>query len=194
MSIFFSGRLATQDALPDPDARIGYNVAKDKAYIGYKCHAIVGNTSHAIYGIQITPANTGDAKHFIPLMEQALARELLNNITQVHGDCAYHVEINLDWLNTRPYDCKFHDKSESGLHRTNKRSGRKKSRIRSVIEALFGIAKNNLTFEKPLVRGTTAVQVDTNLIFTAWNLFMVFARLEYRWMDRISVKKLFNKR
>jgi hypothetical protein len=193
MSIFFSGRLATQDALPDQDARIGYNVAKDKAYIGYKCHAIIGNTSHAIYGIRITPANTGDAKHFIPLMEQALARELLNNIIHVHGDCAYHVEINLDWLNARQFDNKFHDKSESGLQRTNNRSARKKSKIRSVIEALFGIAKNNLTFEKPLVRGIFAVQVDTNLVFTAWNLFMVFARLEDKWMYRISVKKLFNK-
>jgi hypothetical protein len=63
-----------------------------------------------------------------------------------------------------------------------------------VIEALFGIAKNNLTFEKPLVRGMAAVCIDTNLVFTAWNLFMVFARLENKWLYRISVKKLFNKR
>lgn len=185
--------MATQDALPDPDARIGYNVAKDKAYVGYKCHAIVGNTSHAIYGIRITPANTGDAKHFIPLMEQAVSRELLNDINRVHGDCAYHVEKNVDWLQACQFDCKLHDKSESGLHRKNIRSARKKSKIRSVIEALFGIAKNNLTFEKPLVRCMAAVQVDTKLVFTAWNLFMVFARLENRWMYRISVKKLFNK-
>jgi len=180
--------------LPDPDARIGYNVAKDKAYIGYKCHAIIGNTSHAFYGIRITPANTGDAKHFIPLMNQALDRDLLSNIIHVHGDCAYHVEINLDWLNAWLFDCRFHDKSESGLNRTNKRSGRRKSRIRSVIEAMFGIAKNNLTFEKPLVRGKTAIQIDTNLVFTAWNFAMIFARLEDRWMYRISVKTLFNKR
>jgi hypothetical protein len=114
---FFSGRLATQDALPDPDARIGYNVAKDKAYIGYKCHAIVGNASHAFYGTRITPANTSDAKHFMPLMEQAETREIINNIFLVHGDCAYHVETNLDWLKSRQIDCKFHDKDESGLQR-----------------------------------------------------------------------------
>ncbi|MEX2718355.1 MAG: transposase, partial [Candidatus Sigynarchaeota archaeon] len=122
--------MATQSALPDPDARIGYNVAKDKAYIGYKCHAIVGNTSHAFYGIRITPANTGDAKHFIPLMEQAVARQLLSTLSQVHGDCAYHVEINLDWLDSPLFECKFHDQSESGLNRRNKRSARKKSKIR----------------------------------------------------------------
>lgn len=62
-----------------------------------------------------------------------------------------------------------------------------------MIEAFFGIAKNNLTFEKPLVRGKVAVGIDTNLIFTAWNLFMAFARLEGRWVLRTSVKKLFKK-
>jgi hypothetical protein len=169
-------------------------VAKDKAYIGYKCHALVGNTSHAIYGIRITPANTGDAKHFIPLMEQAASREILDKIFQVHGDCAYHVALNLDWLEFKQIECKFHDKDESGLHRKNKRSARKKSKIRSVIEALFGIAKNNLTFEKPLVRGMEAIRIDTSLVFTAWNLFMAFARLENRWIYRVSVKKLFNTR
>ncbi|HME53257.1 MAG TPA: transposase [Candidatus Lokiarchaeia archaeon] len=177
--------------MPDPDARMGYNVAKDKAYIGYKCHAIVGNASRAIYGIRITPANTGDAKHFIPLMEQAELRGLLENIYQAHGDNAYHVPVNQCWLESRQIENKFHDKDESGLKRTKIRSARKKSRIRSVIEALFGIAKNNLTFEKPLVRGTDAVGIDTNLIFAAWNLFMVFARLEGKWVLRTSVKKLF---
>ena len=172
---------------------MGYNVAKDKAYIGYKCHAIIGNASRAIYGIRVTPANTGDARHFIPLMEEAEARGLLDNIYHAHGDCAYHVPDNQDWLESRWIESKFHDKDESGLNRTKIRSARKKSRIRSVIEAFFGIAKNNLTFEKTLVKGNVAVGIDTNLIFSAWNSFMIFARLEGKWVYRTSVKKLFKK-
>jgi hypothetical protein len=41
-----------------------YNEAKDKAYVYYEWYAIIVNASHAIYGIRITTANTGDAKQF----------------------------------------------------------------------------------------------------------------------------------
>nr|MDO8119677.1 transposase [Candidatus Sigynarchaeota archaeon] len=187
----FFGWLSTTRALPDPDARIGYNVAKDRAYIGYKCHVLCGNSSHAIYGNCISPANTGDGKYFMPLMEEAERRGLLEKIRKAFGDCAYHNEANLTWLFSRRIDCRFHDKDESGVNRTKRRSARRKSRVRSVIEAIFGIAKNNLTFEKPLVRGSTAVEMDTNIVFAAWNMFMCFACLEGKWMYRVSVKKLF---
>jgi hypothetical protein len=185
------GWLSTTRSLPDPDARIGYNVAKDRAYIGYKCHALCGNSSHAIYGNCISPANTGDGKYFMPLMEEAERRGLLEKIRKAFGDCAYYNDGNLNWLISRRIDSRFHDKDESGVNRTKRRSARKKSRVRSVIEALFGIAKNNLTFEKPLVRGSMAVEMDTNIVFAAWNMFICFAFLEGKWMYRVSVKKLF---
>ncbi|MHA1395101.1 MAG: hypothetical protein ACTSRZ_16475 [Promethearchaeota archaeon] len=67
----------------------------------------------------------------------------------------------------------MHTKDESGKDRKNKRSGRRKSKIRAKIEALFGIETKNFNFERLYVRSIINVRKDICLKCIRWNIYIV---------------------
>jgi len=94
---------------------------------------------------------------------------------------------------TNDIKASFHGKDETGKNPKKKRSARKKSRIRSKIETIFGICNHNMGFGSVRVRTLPNVLIDTSIIFIAWNLGILYSYYINRFDDRISLKQLLYK-
>lgn len=189
--LFFSGRFKKGKPYPDPDAKIGYCAAKKLAFIGYRATIINAGENMPILDYYLTPANRHDAGAFVPLLLSMEAHGVLPRIGDFYGDNAYFTIENRQWLDFFEKRCKIHSKEETGKHPKNRRSAKKKSRVRSKVESTFGIMQKNHNFGQVLVRGTTNVKIDTCLKITSWNHFYLMSYVMSRFEDRISLRRLF---
>lgn len=192
-SIFFSGVFRLNYSGADRDARIGYCASKKLAYIGYKCHLACSSEDETVLDFIVTPANIHDSKLFIPLFSSMLSSGIFNSTKEVYGDNAYDSEQNRNFLIEKGIKVLFHTKEETGKEPKKKRSARKKSKIRSRIEVIFGISNENLGFGTVKVRGLFKVMIDTSLVFSAWNFGILMSYYINQFADRISLKKLLYK-
>lgn len=193
ISFFFFG--AFRSTLPGPDlnARIGYCTSKKLAYIGYKCHLVCSSDDMTVLGFEVTPANVHDSKLFIPLISNLISRGLSMLIQENFGDNAYDTKSNREFCEENELKASFHTKEETGKAPKKKRSARKKSRVRSKIETVFGISHENMGFGTVRVRGLGRVSIDTSLIFIGWNFGILYSFYIDRMVDRISLKRLLYK-
>ena len=146
-----------------------------------------------VLDFKITPANVNDSKIFIPLISGLLARGFEDLLKNCYGDNAYDTRANHDFCVANDIKASFHSKDETGKNPKKKRSARKKSRIRSKIETIFGISNHNMGFGSVRVRTLPNVIIDTSLIFIAWNLGILYTYYINRFEDRISLKQLLYK-
>ena len=193
ISIFFSGIFRIIPPGPDPDARIGYCASKKQAYVGYKCHLLCTSEDMTALDFIVTPANMPDSKLFIPLFSRMYSTNIGTLIKKIYGDNAYDSKINRDFLEEREIVALFHTKEETGKNPVKSRSARKKSKKRSRIEVMFGIAHQNLGFGRVNVRRLPRVIIDTSFIFIAWNLGILYSYHVDQVEDRISLKALLYK-
>ena len=188
--IFFSGILKKGKKFADPDARIGYCASKKRAFVGYRCTLLIDADTMLIVDYYVTPANRHDSGAVVPMLLKLEKRGIISRIKSMYGDNAYYTKEIKKWLNFYGVKCRLHNKDESGLHRKSKRSGRSKSRVRTKVEGVFGIAKMNLNFEKLYVRGLSNVKIDITLKCIRWNIFYLYSYIEGRMEDRISIRRL----
>lgn len=144
----------------------------------------------AILDHYFTPANHYDGNALYPLLSSMEKNHIIENIKDFYGDNAYYSEDNRNWLDFYGINCEIHTKDESGKNRKNPRSAKKKSKIRSKVECVFGILHENYTFGRSAVRGKNAVFIETALIYSSWNFFILMSSFVDRFEDRISLKRL----
>jgi len=190
--LFFSGRFKKGKPHPDPDAKIGYCASKKQAFVGYRATIINVSDKMPILDYHVTPANHHDSGAFIPLLLSMEAHDVLSRIGDFYGDHAYFTMEIRRWLGFFEKRCKIHSKEEAGKHPKNRRSAKKKSRVRSKVESTFGILHKNYNFGQTLVRGMNNVKIDTCLKVTSWNHFFLLSYFINRFEDCISLRKLFN--
>ncbi|MHA1437155.1 MAG: transposase [Promethearchaeota archaeon] len=172
---------------------MGYCASKKLAYIGYKCHLVNCTEDMTVLDFSITPANIHDSKLFSPLISALLASDLSDLVKEAYGDNAYNTTHNRELCKKEDIVVSFHSKEETGKHPLRPGLAKKKSKKRSKIESLFGIAKENLGFGTVRVRGLWRVSIDSSIIFMGWNLGILYAFYTDRWEDRISLKQLLYK-
>ena len=189
--LFFLGRFRKGKPRPDPDAKIGYCAAKKRAFVGYRATIINGGENMPILDYHLTPANQHDVGALLPLLLSMEEHEILSRIGDFYGDNAYFTIRIRRWLEFFEKRCKIHSKEETGKHPKNRRSAKKKSRVRSKVESTFGILHKNHNFGQTLVRGMNNVKIDTCLKFTSWNHFFLISYFMDRFEDCISLRKLF---
>jgi IS5 family transposase len=192
-SIFFSGVFKDGPLGADPDARIGYCAARKLAYVGYKNHLLCSAEDMTVLNFIVTPANIHDSKLFIPLLSRSQNSAWFSEINAVYGDNAYDSESNTSHLGEQGIEPRFHTKDETGKDPKKPKSAKRKSKKRSKIEVLFGISHENLGFGRVRVRGVVNVKIDTSLIFSGWNLGILYSYFIDRMEDHISLKKLLYK-
>jgi len=188
--LFFSGRFKKGKPHPDPDAKIGYCAAKKRAFVGYRATIINAGDNMPIIDYHVTPANRHDASALVPILLSMEEHETLSCAGDFYGDNAYFTANNRRWLSFYGKTSKFHSKEETGKNPKNRRSARKKSRVRSKVESTFGIMQKNHNFGQTHVRGMDNVKTDTCLIFTSWNHFFLISYFMNRFEDCISLRKL----
>ena len=189
--LFFSGRFKKGKAHPDPDAKIGYCAAKKRAFVGYRATIINGGERMPIIDYYLTPANRHDAGAFVPLLLSMEKHDTLPRIGDFYGDNAYFTAKNRAWLEYFEKGCKLHSKEETGKNPKNRRSAKKKSRVRSKVETTFGIMAKNYNFGQTQLRGIDNVKIDTALKFSSWNHFFLLSYFMERFEDCISLRRLF---
>jgi hypothetical protein len=191
--LFFSGILRTGKAPPDSTARLGYCAAKDISFVGYRVSIITTQKVQAIVDFYLTPANRADGDAFPPLLWSMESHDILAYLKTIYGDNAYATENNANWLSYFEIVNKFHTKKETGKHPKSPRTARRKSRIRSKVEGVFGILTENYAFGRTRVRTEANVKRETALIFSAWNFFILIAYILNKFEDRLSLKRLLYK-
>lgn len=177
----------------DPDARIGYCAAKKLAYVGYKTHLLCSAGDMAVVNFMVTPANVHDSKLFIPLFSASQDSGRFSEIQAVYGDNAYDSASHRSFLEAQGIEPRFHTKDETGKNPKTQESAKRKSKKRSKIEVLFGISHENLGFGRVRIRRISNVRIDTAIIFSGWNVGILYAYFVDRIEDRISLKKLLYK-
>ena len=190
LCLFFSGRFKIGKPRPDPDAKIGYCAAKKRAFVGYRATVIIGSENMPILDYHLTPANRHDSGAFVPLLLSMEAHEMLPRVGAFYGDNAYFTAENRTWLEFYEKSCKLHSNDESGKIPKNRRSAKKKSRVRSKVESTFGIMEENYNFGRTQLRGFNNVKIDTCLIFSAWNHFFLLSYFMERFEDCISLRRI----
>lgn len=176
---------------PDEDARIGYCAAKKLAFLGYRLTIGLAAKEGAILDFALTPANVHDGKTF-PLLWKDLDQEnLLKWIHDVYGDNAYASTSNEALVIADLKNPCFHANEETGKHPKKPKQARKKSKIRSKIEATNGILCLNYNLEHIRVRGLPRVRIEMALTMSLWNLILILAYVEDRFDDRWSIRKLY---
>ena len=146
-----------------------------------------------VLDFSVTPANIHDSKLFFPLISNVLSSSLSDLVKEAYGDNAYDTSTNREFCIDKDIKVSLHSKDETGKTPKKSRYAKKKSRKRSKIETLFGIAHENLGFGAVRVRGLWRVLIDTSIIFTGWNLGILYSFYMDRLQDRISLKRLLYK-
>lgn len=188
---FFSGRFKKGKPFPDPDAKIGYCAAKKRAFVGYRATIIIGSEKMPVIDYHFSPANRHDSEAFIPLLLSMEEHETLPRVGSFYGDNAYFTTKNREWLGFHEKACKFHSRDETGKAPKDRRSAKRKSRVRSKVESTFGIMEKNYNFGQTQLRGINNVKIDTCLIFSAWNHFFLLSFFMERFEDCISLRRIF---
>ncbi len=146
-----------------------------------------------VLNFTVTPANVHDSRLFIPLFSNTVHSAPCLDIDAVYGDNAYDSKLNKSYLKKHGVEARFHSKDETGKIPNNPKSAKRKSKKRSKIEVLFGISKENLGFGSVRVRTLPNVVIDTAIIFSSWNLGILYSYFVDRIEDRLSLKKLLYK-
>ncbi|MHA1325561.1 MAG: transposase, partial [Candidatus Helarchaeota archaeon] len=168
--------------------------AKKQAFVGYRATLLVESTRMPILAYHVTPANCHDSSVFLPVLLSLEQHELLCQLNSFHGDHAYFTAGNLKWLAFHEKQREFHSSEESGKHPKKKRRAKRKARIRSKIEAVFGIMEENYHFGRTRVWGGEKVKSEMGLRGSAWNLFYLLFHVEGCFEDRISLRRLFHEK
>jgi len=189
--LFFSGRFKKGKPYPDPDAKIGYCSAKKQAFVGYRATILIGRERMPILDYHLTPANHHDSGTFFPLLLSMEQHHTLPDIGAFYGDNAYFTHENREWLEFYEKKCELHSNDESGKTPKNRCSAKRKSRIRSKVESVFGIMEENYHFGHTQLRGITNVKIEACLTFSAWNHFFLLSYFMDRFEDCISLRRLF---
>lgn len=189
--LFFSAHFKKGKPFPDPDAKIGYCSAKKLAFVGYRATLIIGRRDMPILDYYITPANRHDSKALCPLLLSMERHGTIERVGDFYGDNAYASRKNEQWLIFYGKQSKFHSKDETGKKPKSPHSAKKKSRIRSKVEAIFGIMEENYNFGHTRLRRINNVKTELCLMCTAWDHFFLMSYIMDRFNDRISLRRLF---
>lgn len=146
-----------------------------------------------VLDFSVTPANIHDSKLFSPLISRMLSSSLSDLVKEAYGDNAYDTKDNREFCKDNDIKVSLHSKAETGKNPQKPRLAKQKSKKRSKIETLFGIAHENLGFGAIRVRGLGRVVIDTSIIFSCWNLGILYSFYTDRLVDRISLKRLLYK-
>lgn len=157
--------------------------------MGYR-DAVVCTADHLfVFAFRVTPANVSDKVQLIPTLGPLEAEGMLKYVGALWGDNAFCTTGNREWMVDKHVADHLHTADETGKDRKNPRSARRKSKIRSKIEALFGILRENTVFQRSRVRTLPRVTMEQALIFTAHNLFGLVALIDGRFEDHLSMRR-----
>lgn len=145
-------------------------------------------------GFETTPANFTDGKTFPKLWGDLDLAGFLEWIDQTYGDNAYYTPENIALVTQAGKQPCFHSKAETGKHPKHPRQARRKSRKRSKIEAYNGILCLNFNIEHIRVHGLAKVTIECALALSLWNLLILLSKIENRYEDHLSVRKLFGEK
>lgn len=121
--------------------------------MGYRASITCTTEVQAIVDYHLTPANCFDGDALPPLLWSMEATGTLACLATLYGDNAYASDANRQWVAYFEKIESFHTKEETGKNPERPRSARRKSRIRSKVESIFGILAENYAFGRAHVRG-----------------------------------------
>lgn len=142
-----------------------------------------------VFAFRVTPANVSDKVQLIPTLGSLDTEGMLKYIGALWGDNAFYTTGNREWMAMKHIEDHLHTGDETGKGPKCPRIARRKSMIRSRIEALFGILRENSVFQRSRVRTLPRVTIEQTLIFTAHNLFGLVALISSRFEDHLSTRR-----
>ncbi|MHA1717868.1 MAG: transposase, partial [Promethearchaeota archaeon] len=166
--------------------------AKKQAFVGYRFTIAIQEQRMPILEYHVTAANVHDSVTFQAVGRKMAAHGTLDLIDEFYGDNAHYTAENRAFLLSRGVQPRFHTRDESGKSPVNKRASRRKSRVRSKVEVVFGILTSNYAFGRVLVCGLDRVEISLSLICIGWNFFFLMSYFVGRFDDRISLRELLN--
>jgi IS5 family transposase len=111
-----------------------------ESFFGYKDHIKTDSGTNLITGYRVTSANVHDSVPFGELVGEA------DRGTTLHADSAYKSAGNDERLEALGIKNHIHEKGNRGgtLSQTQRRHNRQKSKIRALVEHVFGFMENSM--------------------------------------------------
>jgi IS5 family transposase len=108
------------------------------SFFGYKDHVKTDSGTNLISDYVVTSANVHDSTPFAEMVGEA------DQGTTLHGDSAYKSAQSDELLESFGIDNQVHEKGNRGaaLTETQRRHNRQKSKIRALVEHVFGFMEN----------------------------------------------------
>ena len=130
-----------------------------------------------IMNYRVTPGNVHDSLALKPLLDGMDREQNLSIFKQIYGDNAYDTNQNHIHLEDYGIQCQFHTKEDTGKKPKKLRRARKKSRIRSKAECIFGIFSENYDWGQFRVKSLKNVTIEVGLLMISWNFFYLMAHV-----------------
>ncbi len=142
-----------------------------------------------VFAFRVTPANVSDKVQLIPTLAPLETEGMLKYVGALWGDNAFCTSGNREWMGTKKVEDHLHTGDETGKDPKCPRTAKRKSKIRSRIEALFGILRENTVFQRSRVRTLPRVTIEQTLIFAAHNLIGLVSLISGRFEDHLSSRR-----
>ena len=110
------------------------------SFFGYKDHVKTDSGTNLISDYRVTSANVHDSTPFAEMVGEA------DQGTSLHGDSAYKSAETDEYMESFGIDNQVHEKGNRGaaLTETQCRHNRQKSKIRALVEHVFGFMENSM--------------------------------------------------
>jgi len=165
----------------DPDAK--WLKKGKRCYFGYKLFLATDAEDGYATGVDITPANKSETKHFGKFVEDIAAPAG----TRVYGDKAYASKENREILQSKKLKDGLMEKAVKGkpLNARQKQKNRLISKRRHIVEQGYGTIKRLLKFRRASYIGVAKVQAEAWRKAICFNLLKAVNRVKvYDWLPQ----------
>jgi IS5 family transposase len=165
----------------DPDAK--WLKKGNRCYFGYKLFLAADDKDGYATGIDITPANRSETRHFAEFIEKIPCKKGM----RIYGDKAYASKENRELLQSKKIKDGIMEKAFRGSPLTNrqKQKNRLISRRRYVVERGYGTMKRILKFERASYMGIAKVKGQALRKAICFNLLKAINKIKvYDWLPR----------
>lgn len=156
----------SEDKREQKDVEARWTKKNGKSYFGYKNHIDVDAEHKLIRTFEVTPANVHDSQVFDDLIDPD------NADPGVWADSAYRSEETEAVLDQAGYESHICEKGQAGqsLSSEQEARNRKRSKVRSRVEHIFGFQQNSMGGKLIRTIGLARAEVKIGLMNMTYNL------------------------
>jgi len=165
----------------DPDAK--WLKKGNRCYFGYKLFLAADDKDGYATGVDITPANRSETKHFAEFIEKVPYKKG----TRIYGDKAYASKENRELLQNKQLKDGIMEKAFRGKPLTNRQKIKNRliSHRRYIVERGYGTMKRILKFERASYMGIAKVRGQALRKAICFNLLKAVNKIKvYDWLPR----------